>query len=286
MTQTVEDTRPRTESIIRRGALAGFALAGIKLLVLAAALTLGAEGHLAPLADLSNLVDVAIFAGLSLGVWRRSRAAAVLLPLYFVPSELFVFRQTGEAIHLPVAAIFLFLFVRAAIATFAYHRQRRRQDPDYRPAGLATYLWWIPGVAVLAAVGGLMAISLVTPPKTVQTGAEMRMEDLAVLHGERIVDPDEDILLFYSAGLFSVREKGNLITDRRLISYEEFGEGIRTVTLSFRDIAGVSVAMPGDALGDTLLKLDLKGGGTFYLFVSSRDGGDERFMAEIRRRIG
>ena len=97
MTQTVEDTRPRTESIIRRGALAGFALAGIKLLVLALAIWRGAEGHLAPLADLSNLVDVAIFAGLSLGVWKRSRTAAVLLPLYFVPSELFVFRQTGEA---------------------------------------------------------------------------------------------------------------------------------------------------------------------------------------------
>ena len=120
----------RFQKAIRAGAIAGFVCTGMTLLVVAIALTVTSAGPLQSFADPWNLVDVGLLLGLSIGILRRSRTAAVGMVLYFVFSKIIITLETGQMGSLPVALLFLYFFSRAAWGTFAYHRYHRAQDPD------------------------------------------------------------------------------------------------------------------------------------------------------------
>lgn len=273
------------EKATRRGAAAGFAVSGLVLLAVTLANSLEATGHMAAWNDLSKFVDVAIMAALSFGIWKRSRASAACLLVYFIFAGMFHFRETGEILHFPLSAVFVYFFGKAVLGAIAYHRIRRQQDPAYRPARRKTYLWWIPGVPALAAVIGLMVISLVTPSKVVITGEEIDPADLALLRAEGIVDADERIVLFYPSGLFSIRERGSVITDMRVISYQELNGGIEMVSATFGDVAAVSVAVHGEPLFDSWLRVTTESDVRFFMLAPTRDGGDKRFVSEVRNRM-
>lgn len=273
------------EKSIRQGAIAGLVVTGLTALVVTAAVTTGGDGPLAFWNDPFNFVDVGLLAVLTAGLWMRSRTAAVLMLLYFVLSKILIFVETGQPSQLVMSVLFVYFFGKAALGAFAYHRIRRAQDPDYRPAGKAAYLLLIPGVLIGAAVAGLLVIGIIGPSTAVLTGDEVGRSDLALLRTEGIVDVDERIVMFYSAGLFSVREEGNVITERRVISYEEFEGKVQFWEAAFGEINDVSVAVTGDFMTDTAILVSLSSGETFYLFASTENGGDERFLAELRKRI-
>lgn len=273
------------EKAIRQGAWAGFLVTGITLLVVTVAVVADAGGRFKVWNDPWNFIDVALVAGLSFGVWKRSRASAICLFVYFVASKIIIFVETGQASQIVMSVIFLYFFGRAALGAFAWHRIRREQDPEYRPVRKAMYLLWIPGGLAGVIFFGLLTIGLLGPSTAVQTGDQISPDDVALLRAEGIVDGDERIVMLYSAGLFSVREEGNVITDRRVISYEEFEDEIWLMSTAFEDIQAVSVEETGDFLSDTVIMVTPNVGEQYLLFASTENGGDERFVAEIRNRM-
>ncbi|MEO1575674.1 MAG: hypothetical protein AAFU65_12030 [Pseudomonadota bacterium] len=68
------------------------------------------------------LVDVALILALSFGIYKKSRAAATVLLLYFIASQVLAIVETGKPNGLVATLIFLYFFAQAVVGTFQYHK--------------------------------------------------------------------------------------------------------------------------------------------------------------------
>ena len=78
-----------------------------------------------------NLLDVAVIAGLTFGIYRKSRTCAVVMLVYFIGSKLLIWSETKSVSGLPMALIFCWFFYQGMRGTFAWHGLNAGAD---RPA--------------------------------------------------------------------------------------------------------------------------------------------------------
>lgn len=78
-----------------------------------------------------NLLDVAVIAGLTFGIYRKSRTCAVVMLVYFIGSKLLIWSETRSVSGLPMALIFSWFFYQGIRGTFAWHELNAGAD---RPA--------------------------------------------------------------------------------------------------------------------------------------------------------
>jgi len=107
---------------IRNAAVAGAISGGLTLLL--TVLTLG-NVHLVSFINAWQFIDVALIAGLAYGIYRKSRACAVILFLYFVASKIMIVASTGKASGLVLALVFFYYYALGIQGTFEYHKLRR-----------------------------------------------------------------------------------------------------------------------------------------------------------------
>jgi hypothetical protein len=67
-------------------------------------------------------VDVLLMGGLTFGVYKKSRAAATVLFLYFVASKIMLWVDAGKPTGLALGIVFGILYFRGMVATYDYHR--------------------------------------------------------------------------------------------------------------------------------------------------------------------
>jgi len=96
------------------GLISGFMTLGVTLLAMAGTAMLGFDAW--------NLVDVAFVFGLTYGIYRKSRACAVLMLVYFVISRIAMMVETGKPSGLLIGLIFFYYYARGISGTFAYRR--------------------------------------------------------------------------------------------------------------------------------------------------------------------
>jgi hypothetical protein len=73
--------------------------------------------------------DVALLAGLTYGVFRRSRTCAILLFAFFLLNKILMFMQSGSLAGTPLAVLVLLFFGRGIVGTFQFHRWKSENDP-------------------------------------------------------------------------------------------------------------------------------------------------------------
>ena len=73
-----------------------------------------------------ELIDVALIFGLAFGIYRKSRACAVIMFVYFIASKILIMMETGRATGIFMAIIFGYYFWQGIAGTFAYHKADRR----------------------------------------------------------------------------------------------------------------------------------------------------------------
>lgn len=79
-------------------------------------------------ADPFYLIDVFIIFGLTFGVYKKNRASAVMLFLYFIISKIFMFIESGNLMSLPLALILSYLFFDGLRGTFSYHKITKARE--------------------------------------------------------------------------------------------------------------------------------------------------------------
>jgi hypothetical protein len=148
------------------------------------------------------------------------------------------------------------------------------------------------GISLVLAFG-LVAAATVTVTVLMETG---HVPDTAAIPGEALpaatreflveqglVEPDEQVLYFYSGGFLSLREDGNLFTDRRVISYFEGEDGDELVVeqASYPEIADVLVEYKEGYLADSEVTIVRADGDSFLLLVCNEEGHDRRFVERL-----
>jgi hypothetical protein len=78
--------------------------------------------------DAWGLIDVVVMAGLSYGVFRRSRTCALFLLGFFLLNKLLMWSEAETASGVPMALVVLWFFGQGIIGTFQYHRLQSSPD--------------------------------------------------------------------------------------------------------------------------------------------------------------
>ena len=132
---------------------------------------------------------------------------------------------------------------------------------------------------------GAYAGFVVAGVTTVVDGEEIGPRDRRMLRSEGVLEPGEDIVLFYSAGIFSIREDGNMVTDRRVISYWLEDDEIWMVSAVFGEIADATMEVEGGTFEDSVIAITETDGEEFKLLASIEKDGHKRMLDEILERV-
>lgn len=261
--------RAQAEKAIREGSNVGFFSAGVAFLMGVFTVLFGA-GDLAAFGfDGWLILDAFLGAGLAYGIRRGYPVAAVGLFLYFLAGKVSIALSAGRVPGLVIALIFLWYFGKAVQGTVALRRIRREEDPDYSPPRAWVTVVSAGALAVLLAAlaFGAMIESGAFPDTAVVTGDELNEGVSEFLRDQGMIDEGEEILLFYSAALVSFAKDGSVLTDRRVLSYEETDGELWFASLGYEEIAEVEVQEPGGTLSEAVVAVYDEEGERFRMYV-------------------
>ena len=183
--------------------------------------------------------------------------------------------------------ISMFSFIPLAVLVLQVHRinsTRGSRAPYYGRIGLGAVTGMVVGALVLV-MAVASSFHWIVPSRVV-TGEEIRPADLRFLRAEGMLEDGELPLYFYSIGIFSVADEGNLLTDRRVVSYFRLPfESARLLISSatFEEIHQIETTYSDSALEDSevFVQTSADADDGFYLSLSSEEGGDRTFVNRL-----
>ncbi|QDU50381.1 hypothetical protein [Gimesia panareensis] len=272
---------------VKQASIAAFISAGMSFLVILFAMFSGRGGALEQFADPLNFIEVALVLACGIGLRFYSRTAAVTLVIYFILAKLYTMMTLGRPTGLLFTVIWLYFYWKGIRGSFAYHRIRREADPTYRSTPLLFIALVIPSVAImlgLVVLGVMVESGTMVSPEVV-AGSELSQSDSQMLVDEGIIAPDETVLYFYSTGVTSISDDGNLLTDQRVISYERVDGVLGVYAAKYEEVEDVITVEEGNYIDDTIVEIDTVDGELFFLYLSPIEGGDQTFIKELQSRI-
>jgi len=81
-----------------------------------------ASGGTLAMVDWWNWVDIVLMLALTYGVYKKHRASAVTLFVYYVVGKIYIWIFSGVFLGVPIAAIFAYFLFRGIQGAFTYHR--------------------------------------------------------------------------------------------------------------------------------------------------------------------
>lgn len=275
----------------KKGAYTAFLLAGLGTILVTYLIFVANSSNPTPHSKLygepSYYLSCLFYIFLGFKVLKFSRVAAGLL-LFFIIGSLIIGMSNSFG---PIAVSFFlclaYFFGNALRGTFAYHKIQRKEDPHYRRTPKWQYFIGIP--ASLLLLLGISSIVLPTfgilPSTMVEAGANLHSKVKETLRQNDILMKDEKIDFFYSEGLFSILEGGNILTNQRIISYQTLGEELSIYALNLEDVTEYALIDKGDFLNDTVIEVYSKDENSVTLFLSTENDGDEQFIEALSNRI-
>jgi serine/threonine-protein kinase len=69
-----------------------------------------------------SLFDAVFILGMAYGIYKKSRACAVIMFVYWAGSKIYSFAVEGQTGGIPIALLFAYFFLQGIIGTFAYRQ--------------------------------------------------------------------------------------------------------------------------------------------------------------------
>lgn len=239
----------------KNGAFAAFISAAMTIGIMLFAMGSSAPGELQYFNDPLIIIDALLILGCAIGMLRKSRAAAVIVLVYFVFAKISIALETGQTTGLGVAFVFLYFYGKAVQGSFTFHKLMKAQDPEYKAAAKWTYIVGIPAAVLFFAMAGagLLTLTDYMPSTKVLAGNEVPASDRALLTEKGVLLDDESIEYFYSYGFSSVLEGGSILSDRAvIIYYEDEDTNIEIYELEFSEIESIEMIEEGGVFADSM----------------------------------
>jgi hypothetical protein len=268
---------------MKQGAIAAVVCGVFNLLVMMMAMAVNAkDGPMAHFNDPWMLADVIVVFALAHFIHRQSRFAAFTMFFYYLAARIFTSLAVGRVAGLPFTLLFLFFFGRAAWASIILHRH-------WREAGHAPRRRWVTALLSLGAVVflclagfGFMMESGFFPNTAVVRGEDLRAGVLAEMRSKNLIAEGEEVLQFYSDGVFSHFDDCSFFTQEHVVTHgEREGEEFHH-SAHFKEIVAIAVDDSADIPGYTIITVTERDGEWFRLLVSAEGGGDTEFLRALR----
>ena len=271
----------------KNGAIAACISASFTLLIVTIAIMSDASGKLALWNDPFSFIDVGLIALCAFGMYKQSRVAAVFLFVYFIGAKIIISMETQQFSGAAVALIFLYYYAKAIQGAFVYHRIEKQENPEYK----AVTNWWLflgtPAavIVLILLVFAVMSTTGVVPSTRVMSQQEMLQKDVDMLYAEGVVGGDENVLYFYSQGVTSIMQSGNVLTQERVILYltDENNE-LQVYALGLNEVTHVTQEIKGSTFEDSVYLVSTQDPDRWLkLFLSTEQKGDQAFVDELVR---
>ncbi|WP_143549367.1 hypothetical protein [Rhodopirellula bahusiensis] len=158
-------------------------------------------------------------------------------------------------------------------------------QPSYsRPLLILAGLLSIPLMAIIAlfaAVGWGLMTGHVADTK-VLPGGKLPPRITKIVSASAGLAQDERILFFYSSAM-TPEGDGNLLTDRRVVSYVADGTDTWCDSIALDEVESVDFIQSDSWLEDSTIVIVSTDGYELTLYASNEGGGDVRFVDAIRR---
>ena len=203
----------------------------------------------------------------------------VLLTLAFDPS------LPPAAFYVTVGVVVLLMHGMDAVAT--RHIAASGRYPaihDERPWLRYPVAALVPVVVLLVSAGPVAARRGLTPAPTLVAGDELPPRHVAALRDAGYLEPEEAVVHFYSAGIGTILEDGNIQTDRRLVTYARQTNGEFFDALSYDSIVDVALVPWLEAPDLRALRVVGGDGRRFVLLVPVADGQDTTLLRAVEAR--
>jgi len=122
------------------------------------------------------------------------------------------------------------------------------------------------------------------PPLGVVDGSQLTPRIRAGVEGVVPLEPDEQVLFFYSSSIVSYADDGNLLTDRRVVSWSEFDGAPHIYDYPWDEIDHISVVSMGGFLEDAVFSVQAADGVEFRIIFAPEEGRHEEALEEMRQR--
>ncbi|MCR9212434.1 MAG: hypothetical protein NXI13_01845 [Proteobacteria bacterium] len=145
----------------------------------------------------------------------------------------------------------------------------------------------VPLIALTAILGTFEGLGILPETKVV-LGKDISNRHLQTLIDTSIVAPSDNIEYFFSDGVFNVLEGGQLLTDNRLVSYEQIDGTLAVYEMPYRVIQKIELLENGDSFNFSSYKI--YGNETaeweyVVIFLSHDEGGDLAFIKALSEKV-
>ncbi len=142
------------------------------------------------------------------------------------------------------------------------------------------------GLCGVVVVAGLLYLGLGIengriPDTVALPKSKIHSNTLKILREMGVLEAQEEVQYFYSEGLLSIEETGNLFTDSRVIAYRTDDEGLQLYAATYPEIATVDFVPSESWLDDSTVTITTHNGDWFVLFVSAESQGDDLFYQRL-----
>ena len=230
----------KANSAIKSAWIAG-AISGVITLILA---LIGAFGY-----DLWSLIDAFLILGLSFGIYKKNRACAVILFVYWIGAKISQMWELGAQGQpagligvLPIAILFGYYFFQGIRGTFAYHKiarpeeiegkiesesinKKSKKKPFLIGCGVA--------VAIVVAIAVGLIIWLSTGPESgVKMANEMDKYALEYIENHNLLNDTEELIAYYDVTISMDGSEAAILTTERVM----YHKGGHTTSIDLKDI--------------------------------------------------
>lgn len=134
--------------------------------------------------------------------------------------------------------------------------------------------------SAIMALGYAIELGFLPSPDTLP-GDKIRKQYLQTLKESKIINEDEVVHFFYSDGLWSVLEDGNLFTDKRVISYETIDDKLNVYEATYDEITAIEFNRSNEAWSVSEIEVTTTNGGWLILWVDNGDDMDKAFLEKL-----
>ena len=183
----------------------------------------------------------------------------------------------------------LFLTIVGIIPLLYWFCQSGKETGYSKPVSKWVTLFIIPlgGVVVCIAVGHSILIeSGIVPGTEVISGEKIPDRQLEDLISSDIILPNDHVLYFYSEGLFSVTEGGQLLTQDRIVVYWiDDNDKLLKGQMLYKNIESVELITQGGYFEDSLYQINGDENASYEnmtILLSTVNQGDQRFINKLK----
>ena len=281
----------RSEAIkaTKNGAIAACISGALTLGIVLVAIFSNSNGAIALWNDPSNFFDIILIFGCAYGIYKKSRASAIILFIYFIISKIFIGLETGKLSGIGIGLVFLYFYGKAIQGAYVFHKLEKSENNNYKTTPKWVYFTGVPALTILVVLMGvgLMTMTGAMPSTEVQSGEDVLQVDKDALITNSVISEDDKLKFFYSNGFTSVLEGGSVLTSDRVILYmPDENQELQVYEIYFNDISSVELIEIGNLMNDSIYRVNAHTPDAWIqLALSTENRGDIKFIESLRSMV-